>query len=80
VDRHDLLRTIKNLPVLVIAGEEDRQFAVYISRKLANAIAGSTFVVLPETAHLAARERPELVNPVIEKFLDQLPSHADLHA
>ena len=74
VDRHDLLRTIKNVPVLVIAGEEDRQFPVYICRKVANAIAGSTFVVLPEVAHLAARERPDLVNPVIEKFLDQLSS------
>ena len=74
VDRHDLLRTIKNVPVLIIAGEEDRQFPVYICRKMANAIAGSTFVVLPEVAHLAARERPELVNPVIENFLDQLSS------
>jgi 3-oxoadipate enol-lactonase len=74
LDRHDLLRTIKNVPVLVIAGEEDRQFPVYVCRKMANAIADSTFVVLPEVAHLAARERPELVNPVIEKFLDQLSS------
>jgi hypothetical protein len=41
---------------------------------MSKAIAGSTFVVLPEVAHLAARKRPELVNPVIEKFLDQLPS------
>jgi 3-oxoadipate enol-lactonase len=32
VDRHDLLRTIKNVPVLIIAGEEDRQFPVYICR------------------------------------------------
>jgi 3-oxoadipate enol-lactonase len=74
VDHHDLLRTIKDVPVLIIAGEEDRQFAVYICRKVANAIAGSTFVVLPEVGHLAARERPDLVNPVIEKFLNQLPS------
>jgi len=31
---------------------------------------GFTFVVLPEVAHLAPGERPDLVNPVIEKFLD----------
>jgi 3-oxoadipate enol-lactonase len=73
VDRYDLLRTIQDVPVLIIAGEEDRQFAVHTCRKLASAITGSTFVVLPETAHLASRERPELVNPVIEKFLNQLP-------
>ena len=64
----------RDRPVLVTAGEEDRQFPVYICRKMSKAIAGSTFVVLPEVAHLAARKRPELVNPVIEKFLDQLPS------
>jgi hypothetical protein len=33
-----------------------------------------SYEALPEVAHLAARERPDLVNPVIERFLDQLPS------
>ena len=65
-------RSLTAVPVLIIAGEEDRQFPVYICRKVA--FSGSTFFVLPETAHLAARERPELVNTEIEKFLDQLPS------
>lgn len=72
VDRHELLKTIKDVPVLVIAGEEDRQFAVHIVRKMANAIVGSKFVVLPETAHLAAREQPDLVNAEIDKFLSEL--------
>ncbi len=73
-DRHELLRTIKDVPVLVIAGEEDRQFPVHICRKMANAISGSKFVVLPETAHLASRERPDLVNPEFEKFLAGVPA------
>jgi len=72
VDRHALLRTIKDVPVLVIAGEEDRQFAVHIVRKMANAIQGSKFVVLQETAHLASREQPALVNAEIDEFLSEL--------
>ena len=74
VDRHELLGTIKDVPVLVIAGEEDRQFAVHICRKMADAIPTSKFVVLPHCAHLASRERPDLVNPEIEKFLATVPS------
>ena len=39
-----------------------------------------SYTSVPEALQLlekledAARERPDLVNPVIEKFLDQLPS------
>ena len=41
---------IKDVPVLVIAGEEDRQFAVHTCRKMAKTILDSKFVVLPGTA------------------------------
>jgi 3-oxoadipate enol-lactonase len=68
-DQHALLRTIRNVPVLVVAGEEDRQFHVHTVRKMADAIEGSTFVVLPGTAHLASRESPDLVNAAMDKFL-----------
>ena len=71
-DRHALLRTVRGVPVLVIAGEEDRQFPVHIVRKLADAIRGSTFVVLPNTAHLASRESPGQVNEAIDQFLAKL--------
>ncbi len=75
VDRHALLRTIEDVPVLVIAGEEDRQFAVHICRKMANAVPGCKFVVLPETAHLAARENPTAVNAEIDQFIaERLPA------
>ena len=71
-DYHELLRTIRDVPVLVIAGEEDRQFPVHIVRKMADAIPGSKFVVLQHTAHLASRERPDEVNREIEAFLGEI--------
>jgi len=68
-DRHALLRTITDVPVLVIAGEEDAQFAVPEVRRMAQAIPDSRFVVLPQTAHLAPLESPDLVNDAIDEFL-----------
>ncbi|MET7851705.1 alpha/beta hydrolase [Streptomyces avermitilis] len=68
--------TIQNVPVLVIAGEEDSQVPVHVVRKMADAIEGSTFRVLQHTAHLAARENPEGVNAEIDAFLAALPDAA----
>ncbi|MFI1689388.1 alpha/beta fold hydrolase [Streptomyces sp. NPDC020794] len=70
------LNTIRNVPVLIIAGEEDSQFPVYVVRKMADAIEGSTFRVLQHTAHLAARENPEGVNAEIDAFFVALPAAA----
>ena len=70
-DRHRLLSTINNTPVMVIAGEEDRQFPVHIVRRMAEAIKGSKFVILQKTAHLAARENPELVSSEIDAFIKE---------
>jgi 3-oxoadipate enol-lactonase len=72
-DEHRRLATITDVPVLVIAGEEDSQFPVHAVRKMADAIDGSTFRVLPHTAHLAARENPDGVNAEIDAFLAALP-------
>ncbi|WP_329250031.1 alpha/beta hydrolase [Actinoallomurus sp. NBC_01490] len=71
-DEHRRLATIENIPVLIIAGEEDSQFPVHVVRKMADAIAGSTFRVLPHTGHLAARENPDGVNAEIDAFLATL--------
>ncbi|MEW2458496.1 alpha/beta fold hydrolase [Streptomyces albus] len=75
-DEHRRLNTIRNVPVLIIAGEEDSQFPVHAVRKMADAIEGSTFRVLQHTAHLAARENPEAVNTEIDTFLASLPAAA----
>ncbi|MFF3139859.1 alpha/beta fold hydrolase [Streptomyces mirabilis] len=75
-DEHRRLNTISNVPVLVIAGEEDSQFPVHVVRKMADAIEGSTFRVLQHTAHLAARENPDGVNAEIDAFLAAPPAAA----
>ncbi|MEV6125915.1 alpha/beta hydrolase [Streptomyces violaceusniger] len=75
-DEHRRLNTIKDVPVLIIAGEEDSQFPVHVVRKMADAIEGSTFRVLQHTAHLAARENPQGVNAEIDAFLADLPAAA----
>jgi len=75
-DEHRRLNTIKDVPVLIIAGEEDSQFPVHVVRKMADAVEGSTFRVLQHTAHLAARENPEDVNTEIDAFLADLPAAA----
>jgi 3-oxoadipate enol-lactonase len=68
-DQHALLGKIR-CPVLVIAGEEDRTFPVSETRAMAAAIPGARFVVLPRIGHLAALEAPEVVNEVIDRFLE----------
>lgn len=76
-DEHRRLATVPaDIPVLIIAGEEDSQFPVHAVRKMAEAIPGSTFRVLLHTGHLAARENPDGVNTVIDEFLAALPAGA----
>ncbi|GAA4845511.1 alpha/beta fold hydrolase [Saccharopolyspora rosea] len=76
-DEHRRLATIPaDIPVLIIAGEEDSQFPVHVVRKMADAIKGSTFRVLLHTGHLAARENPAEVNAEIDAFLTDVATAA----
>lgn len=68
VDQHARLAGVRK-PVLVVAGAEDRTFPVAETRRMAEAIPGARFEVLPRIGHLAALEAPEVVNPLIEGFL-----------
>jgi 3-oxoadipate enol-lactonase len=68
-DLHPTMRRISGVPVLVIAGEQDRVFDVAQSKDLAASISGSDFVLLSETGHLAPRENPAAVNAAIDAFL-----------
>jgi 3-oxoadipate enol-lactonase len=56
-------------PVLVVAGIEDATFPNSETKAMADAIPGSSFVVLDGVAHLAALENPALVNSLVEDFL-----------
>jgi 3-oxoadipate enol-lactonase len=67
-DQRPLFATIRT-PVLVVAGAEDRTFPVAETEQMADAIPGARFVVLEQSAHLAALESPKEVNALIDDFL-----------
>jgi 3-oxoadipate enol-lactonase len=56
-------------PVLVVAGAEDATFPNPETKAMADAIPGSSFVILDGVAHLAALENPTLVNELVADFL-----------
>jgi 3-oxoadipate enol-lactonase len=56
-------------PVLVVAGAEDATFPNPETKAMADAIPGSSFVILDGVAHLAALENPTLVNQLVADFL-----------
>ncbi len=67
-DQRQLLGAVQ-VPVLVVAGDEDRTFPVAETQAMAAAIPGARFVVLDAVGHLAALEAPQRVNTQIERFL-----------
>lgn len=77
VDQHARLAQVR-APVLVVAGAEDRTFPVAETRRMAEAIPGARFEVLPGIGHLAALEAPGTVNALVERFLrDADPAFGD---
>jgi 3-oxoadipate enol-lactonase len=67
-DQRALLRRVTT-PVLVVAGVEDATFPNSETKAMADAIPGSSFVILDGVAHLAALENPTLVNQLVDDFL-----------
>lgn len=60
-------------PILVVAGREDPTFPVAETELMAEAIPGAEFVIMENTGHLAALERPDEVNALIDEFLKRHP-------
>jgi len=56
-------------PTLVIWGAEDRVFPPQIGRELAAAIPGAGLELVPQAGHIPQWERPDLVNPLLVRFL-----------
>lgn len=56
-------------PTLVIWGAEDRIFPVQVGRDLAATIPGAAFALIPQAGHIPQWERPDLVNPLLLRFL-----------
>lgn len=70
MDLRDRIAAIR-APTLVISGAEDPATPVAMGEEIANLISGAKFVVIPDTAHLIAVERPDALTAEIAAFLDQ---------
>ncbi len=66
-----------HVPTLLLAGEHDRNAPPPVMRKMAQAIAGSTFLEMPGVGHLQNLEAPEAFDAAVLNFL-ALP-HQLLH-
>jgi len=61
-----------NLPILVVAGDDDRIVSTADSVRVAGLIPGAQLVILPECGHVPQEECPEEFLMAVEKFLDQI--------
>lgn len=57
------------LPVLIIAGEEDKVIPVEAAQRFQSIVPGSSLVVLPEAGHLSNLESPKNFSSVLLTFL-----------
>jgi pimeloyl-ACP methyl ester carboxylesterase len=58
------------VPTLIIGGEQDRFTPLWLSRRMAEAIRGSEFMIVPHGSHTAPLEQPQLVCERIDRFLE----------
>ncbi len=56
-------------PALVLAGDEDALTPVSAAQTIADGIAGSNLVIVPECGHLSAMERPDAVTEALRTWL-----------
>jgi 3-oxoadipate enol-lactonase len=69
-DRRELLADLK-LPVLCLAGAEDRNAPPAVMQQMAARIGGAEYCCLPGVGHLSHMEAPQAVNPVLVDFLQR---------
>ncbi len=60
------------VPTLVITGDDDRIMPSEHSRRMAAAISGARFVVIPGSGHLSPLEQPVSVSRVLGEFLESI--------
>lgn len=68
-DVMEQLQNIRDLPTLIICGEEERNAPVKFSQYLHTHIAGSTLQIIPAAGHYVQREKPVEVNRAIAEWL-----------
>ncbi|MCV2880948.1 alpha/beta fold hydrolase [Actibacterium sp. XHP0104] len=68
------------MPVQVLRGAETRPSTGAIADLLSDTIPGAVTHVVPSADHMGPVTRPDLVNPLIVRFLDELTQRAGLSA
>lgn len=68
-DSTELLGSI-TVPTLVIAGRDDQLIPPAASKRMAEAIPGAQFTLIPDAGHLAPLEQPVVTSRVIAEFLE----------
>jgi pimeloyl-ACP methyl ester carboxylesterase len=56
-------------PTLILWGERDKVFPPKVGQDLQALVPGAAFELIPEAGHIPMWERPDLVNPLLLKFL-----------
>ena len=56
-------------PTLILWGDKDAVFAPSVGEQIHRTIPGSQFVLIPDAGHIAMWERPDVINPILTKFL-----------
>jgi pimeloyl-ACP methyl ester carboxylesterase len=60
------------MPVLVVAGDDDRVIPTRHSRRLAEITPGAKFVEVPHCGHVPQEERPDLFLGAVDRFLSRI--------
>ncbi len=69
-DATDMLTTIR-VPVLIIAGNQDRITPVKVAEKMASLCPQAELMIVPGGTHYSILEFPEIINLRIEQFLSE---------
>jgi 3-oxoadipate enol-lactonase len=69
-DRRELLADLR-LPLLCLAGAQDRNAPPAVMQQLAARVAGAEYVCVPGVGHLSHMEAPDRINPVLVDFLSR---------
>ena len=70
-DLRPVVATVR-VPTLVIGSDRDESTPLAFAEELHAGIAGSELVIIPNAAHLSNVERPDVFNPALRGFLDQV--------
>jgi pimeloyl-ACP methyl ester carboxylesterase len=70
--RYPALEALKLCKALVICGEDDKLTPLEHSAEICKILPDAEFVAVPGAGHVALLERPDVVNPALLRFLEEI--------